>query len=133
MNTDPIADLLTRLRNAAQAGHKHVEMPSSKLKVALVKVLQQEGYIQSFETKASASGHFQVLRVLLKYDASGYPVIRRIRRVSRPGLRKYTNVINAPRVLNGAGISIISTNKGLLSGRAARREKVGGEILCTVE
>lgn len=133
MNTDPIADLLTRLRNAAQAGHKHVEMPSSKLKVAIVKLLQQEGYIQSFETKEAPRGNFQVLRVVLKYDASGYPVIRRIRRVSRPGLRKYTNVINAPRVLNGAGIAILSTNKGLLTDRAARREKVGGEVLCTVE
>jgi small subunit ribosomal protein S8 len=133
MNTDPIADLLTRIRNAASAGHKDVELPASKIKVAIVKVLLDEGYIKNYEMKEDPRGRFQVLRVMLKYDTAGYPVIRRIRRVSRPGLRKYTKVISLPRVLNGAGIAIVSTNQGLMTDRAARRQNVSGEILCTVE
>ncbi len=133
MNTDPIADLLTRIRNAAQAGHKSVELPASKQKVALVKVLLQEGYIKSYELKDDPKGRFQIMRVVLKYDKAGYPVIRRLSRVSRPGLRKYSKVVNAPRILNGAGVAILTTNKGLLTDRAARRERVGGEIVCIVE
>lgn len=133
MNTDPIADLLTRIRNGLQAGHKHVEMPSSKLKVAIVKLLQEEGYIQSYELKPGTIANTQVLRVALKYDKEGYPVIRSLKRVSRPGLRKYSKMVRIPRVLNGAGISILSTNKGLLTDRRARRENVGGELLCTVQ
>jgi small subunit ribosomal protein S8 len=133
MNTDPIADLLTRIRNAASAGHKFVELPASKLKIELARVLLQEGYIKSYELKDDPQGRFKILRVVLKYDKAGYPVIRRLARVSRPGLRKYAKVDTMPRVLNGAGVAIISTSKGILTDRAARREKVGGEILCVVE
>lgn len=133
MNTDPIADLLTRIRNACAAGHKGVEMPSSKLKVELVKVLLDEGYIKSYELKDDKEGRFKILRVNLKYDRKGYPIIRRLERASRPGLRLYKKVANMPRVLNGAGVAIVSTNKGILSDRAARRAGVGGEVMCYVE
>jgi len=133
MNTDPISDLLTRIRNAASAGHKFVELPASKLKVELVKVLLQEGYIKSYELKDDPQGRFQTMRVVLKYDSTGHPIIRKLRRVSRPGLRKYSKVLNLPRVLNGAGVAILSTSKGILTDRAARRDRVGGEILCFVE
>jgi small subunit ribosomal protein S8 len=133
MNTDPIADLLTRIRNAAQAGHKHVELPASKLKIEIVKVLLQEGYIKSYETKDDPQGRFKIIRVVLKYDKEGYPIIRNIKRVSRPGLRKYYKVDNLPRILNGAGVAILTTNKGIITDRVARRENVGGEILCVVQ
>jgi small subunit ribosomal protein S8 len=132
MHTDPIADLLTRIRNACRAGLPSVELPASKLKIELVKVLQREGYIRSFELREDQKGH-QSLRLLLKYDVKGVSVIHEIRRVSRPGLRKYAGVDNVPRILSGAGISIVSTNKGLLTDRQARKEGVGGEILCTVQ
>ncbi len=131
MNTDPIADFLTRLRNASLVSHPSVEMPSSKLKVALAKLLQREGYVQSYELRDS--GKYPLLRIVLKYDGEGYPVIQRIKRVSRPGLRKYHRVANIPRVLSGAGIAVISTSKGLMSDRQARRENMGGEILCTLQ
>jgi small subunit ribosomal protein S8 len=133
MNTDPIADLLTRIRNAVSAGHKHVELPASKLKTELVKVLLQEGYIKSYELKDDPQGRFQTLRIVLKYDKAGYPVIRKLQRVSRPGLRKYSKVDKLPRVLNGAGVAILTTNRGVITDRAARRERVSGEILCVVE
>lgn len=133
MNTDPIADLLTRIRNASSAGHKFVELPASKLKVELAKVLLQEGYIKSYELKDDPQGRFQTMRVVLKYDKTGYPIIRKLKRISRPGLRKYVKVDNMPRILNGAGVAILSTNRGILTDRSARREKVGGELLCTVE
>jgi len=132
MYNDPISDLLTRIRNACLAGHSKVEIPSSKLKVELVKVLQKEGYIRSYELRDEEGGQRKTLRVMLKYDENGYPVIRRIRRVSRPGLRKYVKVDNLPRVLNGAGVSIISTNKGLMTDREARKARVSGELLCQV-
>lgn len=132
MQTDPIADLLTRIRNAALAGLPSVDLPASKLKIELVKLLQREGYIRSHELREDPKTGHQTLRLSMKYDAQGYPVIRHIKRVSRPGLRKYTHVDTLPRVLSGAGISVISTNKGLLSDREARRENVGGEVLCTV-
>ena len=133
MNTDPIADLLTRIRNAASAGHKSVEIPSSKLKVELVKVLLQEGYIKSYELKDEPQGRYKILRVVLKYNNAGEPTIQLLKRVSRPGLRKYSKMLNIPRILNGAGVAILSTSKGLLTDRAARREKLGGEILCVVQ
>jgi small subunit ribosomal protein S8 len=132
MNTDPIADLLTRIRNAAGAGHKHTELPASKLKVEIVKVLLQEGYIKSYELKDDAEGRFKIIRVVLKYDKSGYPAFRLLKRVSRPGLRKYSTA-KVPRVLNGAGVAILSTNKGIITDRVARRENTGGEILCVVQ
>lgn len=133
MNTDPIADLLTQIRNALNAGHRMVELPASNLKIEVVRTLLDEGYIKSYELKEEPKGRFKLLRILLKYDKNGYPIIRKIKRMSRPGLRRYANSKNIPRILNGAGCVILSTNKGVISDRAARREKVGGELLCFVE
>ena len=132
MNSDPIADLLTRIRNATLVHKASVELPASKLKIELVKLLQNEGYIQSHELKEDDKGH-QTLRLILKYDKDGRSVIRRLSRVSKPGLRKYSNVDNLPRVLSGAGVAVISTSKGLLSDRQARKERVGGEVLCYIQ
>lgn len=130
MNNDPIADLLTRIRNASQAGLPSLELPSSRLKEDVVRLLQQEGYVRSFERRED--GHRKTLRVNLKYDASGYPLIRKIQRVSRPGLRKYAKVDNLPRELSGAGTVIVSTSQGVMTDRDARAARVGGEILCIV-
>lgn len=133
MNTDPIADLLTRIRNALQAGHRYVEIPHSNMKERIVQVLKAEGYLQSYELKDDAAKKFKVLRLVLKYDQEGYPVIRKIDRVSRPGRRLYSKSIKIPRVLSGAGVAVMSTNKGVISDRQARRDGVGGEVLCFVE
>lgn len=131
MNTDPIADFLTRIRNGAMAGHKDVMIPHSKLKQSIAQVLLNEGYIQHFEV-FDKPGQFKQLRVVLKYDPNGQPTIRSIKRASRPGLRRYFKVDNLPRILSGAGVAILSTNKGIITDRQARKERVGGEILCTV-
>jgi len=130
MNNDPIADLLTRIRNAAKVSLPTVEVPGSKLKLAIVKLLHEEGYVRSFEVAQSENR--SSIRILLKYDADGRSTIRSIQRVSRPGLRKYFKVDNLPKVLSGAGIAIVSTSKGLLTDREARKQRVGGEILCSV-
>lgn len=130
MYNDPIADMLTRIRNASNVGHPMVEVPASKLKTELAKVLQKEGYIRSYEIREA--NNFKTLRVLLKYDSEGYPLIRKLVRVSRPGLRKYYKVDNLPRILGGGGTAIVSTPKGLLSDREARKAHVGGEVLCYV-
>jgi small subunit ribosomal protein S8 len=130
MYNDPIADLLTRIRNASKVGLPMVEVPVSKLKVEITRLLQEEGYIRSYEVREA--GQQKTLRILLKYDTNGYPTIRKITRVSRPGLRKYYKVDNLPRILSGAGVAIVSTSKGLLSDREARKQRVGGEVLCCV-
>jgi small subunit ribosomal protein S8 len=130
MYNDPIADMLTRIRNASNVGHPMVEVPASKLKLELAKVLQKEGYIRSFEIRET--GNHKTLRVLLKYDSEGFPLIRKLVRVSRPGLRKYYKVDNLPRILGGGGTAIVSTPQGLLSDREARKARVGGEVLCYV-
>ncbi len=130
MYNDPIADMLTRIRNASNVGLPMVEVPVSKLKIELAKVFQKEGYIRSYEIR-EADGR-KTMRILLKYDENGYPLIRKLVRVSRPGLRKYFKKDNLPRILAGAGTSVVSTSKGLLSDREARREGVGGEVLCYV-
>lgn len=130
MYNDPIADMLTRIRNASNVGLPMVEVPASKLKIEIAKVLQKEGYIRSYEIREA--GNHKTVRILLKYDAQGYPLIRKLSRVSRPGLRKYYKVDNLPRILGGAGTAIVSTPKGLLSDREARKERVGGEILCYI-
>lgn len=131
MRTDPIADLLTRIRNACQVGKSSVEIPASKLKIEVAKLLQREGYVKSYELREDDKGQ-QTLRILLKYDKNGYPVIRRIQRMSRPGLRRYYKVDNLPRILSGAGTVVLSTSKGLLTDREARRERTGGEALCYI-
>lgn len=131
MNTDPIADFLTRIRNGALAGHKDVMIPHSKLKQSIAQVLLNEGYIKHFELFDNP-GQFKQLRVVLKYDPDGRPTIRSIKRASRPGLRRYFKVDNLPRILHGAGVSILSTNKGIITDRQARKDRVGGEVLCTL-
>ncbi len=130
MNTDPIADMLTRIRNANIVSHETVEMPSSKLKVELAKLLKEEGYITSYEVKEVDK--FKVLKIELKYDEKAKPVISNLKRISKPGLRNYCKSKNLPQVLGGLGIAIITTSKGLLTDRKARKENVGGEILCYV-
>ena len=131
--TDPIADLLTRIRNAIMAGHKVVEAPTSKLKTEIAKILQEKGYILSYKVTEGEEGQLGVLKIALKYDPrSKQPAIKCIRRVSRPGLRQYAGVEDMPRVLNGLGIAIVSTSKGLMTDKEARKENIGGEVLCYV-
>ena len=128
--TDSIADFLTHIRNAVRAGHRDVQMPSSKLRVAIAKILKEEGFIDSLE-EAPAKPQ-STLKIGLRYTSGKKPVIRSIQRVSKPGLRQYVRSANIPRVLNGMGIVILSTPKGVLAGETARREKLGGEVLCKV-
>ncbi len=131
MNTDPIADFLTRLRNANIAGHKTVMIPMSKIKKEITKILFDQGFILNYkidEDKVQGT-----IKIALKYDRlSKEPVIKKLERVSKPGLRKYTNSSSIPRVLNGLGINIVSTSKGLMTGKNASRENLGGEIICNV-
>ncbi len=128
--TDPIADMLTRIRNANMVKHETVEVPASKLKVELARVLKEEGYISDYEVKEA--GKFKVISITLKYDESGKSVITKLQRVSKPGLRSYSKSKNLQKVLGGMGIAIVSTPKGLLTDRKARKENVGGEVLCYV-
>lgn len=128
--TDPIADFLTRIRNAQQAGHRRVDIPASKLKRALTKILLDKGYIQNYMD--IDDGKQGLLRLFLKYDGYGQPVIRNIQRVSKPGLRQYVPANEVPRVLNGLGIAILTTSQGVMTDKEARKLNVGGELLCTV-
>ncbi|BAN01153.1 30S ribosomal protein S8 [Ilumatobacter coccineus] len=132
MLTDPIADMLTRVRNANTAMHDEVKMPSSKQKVALAAVLQAEGYIEGFETAPSPRGVGEVLTIKMKYSEERERTISGIRRISTPGLRVYRKSNAVPRVLNGLGVAVLSTSNGLMSDREARKRKVGGEVLCYV-
>ena len=130
--TDPIADLLTRIRNAIMAGHKIVEAPASNLKKEVARILFEKGYILSYKV-IDGEGPQGVLKIALKYNSkSKKPAIKEIQRISRPGLRKYIGVDEMPRVLNGLGIAIISTSKGLMTDKEAKKEKIGGEVLCYV-
>ena len=130
MNTDPIADMLTRIRNANTVSHATVEVPASKLKVQLAKLLKEEGFIADYEVKEE--GRFKVIVITLKYESNGKPVITKLQRVSKPGLRHYSKAKNLEKVLGGMGIAVVSTPKGLLTDRKARKENVGGEVLCYV-
>ena len=127
--SDPIADMLTRIRNAQLAEKASVSMPSSKLKVAIAAVLKDEGYVVDFEVEGDAR---KILRIALKYNEDAKPVIRGIRRDSKPGLRKFCGWKDMPRVLGGLGIAVISTSSGVMSGVEARRRKLGGELVCSV-
>ncbi|HEY5469276.1 MAG TPA: 30S ribosomal protein S8 [Bacteroidales bacterium] len=130
--TDPIADLLTRIRNAIMAGHKVVEAPASNLKKEVARILFEKGYILSYKV-IDGEGPQGILKIALKYNAkSKKPAIKKIQRVSRPGLRQYIGIDEMPRVLNGLGIAIISTSKGLMTDKEAKTEKIGGEVLCYV-
>ena len=128
--TDPIADMLTRIRNGQSARHDKVVMPWSKLKEGVARVLSEEGYVREVTTSGEAAR--KTLTVILGYTEAGEPVIGGVRRVSKPGLRRYTGGAEAPAVRNGLGISILSTPAGLMPDREARKRKVGGEILCEV-
>ncbi len=129
MMTDPIADMLTRLRNAAQAGHRWADMPVSRLKVEVARILKENHFV--FDYKLLDDGRHGVLRVYLKYY-EGQPVIRHLRRVSKPGLRQYVGAREIPRIRNGLGMAILSTSHGVLSDRDAREAGVGGEVLAEV-
>ncbi len=130
--TDPIADMLTRIRNANIAMHDEVHMPSSKLKEALAGVLEREGYIEGFAVEESPDRPGSTLQVRMKYSPERARTISGIRRVSKPGLRVYSKSNEVPRVLGGLGVAVLSTSQGLLSDREARRRRVGGEVLCFV-
>ncbi len=130
--TDPIADLLTRIRNAILAGHKVVEAPASNLKKEIARILFEKGYILSYKV-VDGDTKQGVLKIALKYNQkSKKPAIKKIDRASRPGLRQYISVDDMPRVLNGLGIAIISTSKGLMTDKEAKKENIGGEVLCFV-
>ena len=130
--TDPIADLLTRIRNAIMAGHKVVEAPASNLKKEIARILFEKGYILSYKV-VDGENNQNMLKIALKYNPkSKKPAIKKIERASRPGLRRYIGSDDMPRVLNGLGIAIISTSKGLMTDKEARKENIGGEVLCYV-
>ncbi|MBQ7194958.1 MAG: 30S ribosomal protein S8 [Bacteroidales bacterium] len=129
--TDPIADYLTRIRNAYLAGNKIVEIPSSKMKVAITEILCEKGYILSYKVVENAPQN--TIKIALKYHPqTKMPAIKKIERVSTPGLRRYTDVKDMPRVLNGLGIAIISTSKGIITDKEAKEQNVGGEVICYV-
>jgi small subunit ribosomal protein S8 len=130
--TDPIADMLTRIRNANVAMHDTVRMPSSKLKESLAKVLEREGYISGFSVADDQARPGRVLEVQMKYTPERERTISGIRRVSKPGLRVYTKAETLPRVLGGLGVAVLSTSQGLMTDREARQRRVGGEVLCYV-
>jgi small subunit ribosomal protein S8 len=130
--TDPIADLLTRIRNAIMAKHKVVEAPASKVKKEVARILFEKGYILGYK-EVEGEGTQRTLKIALKYNPKNKkPAIKSIERISRPGLRKYVGVEDMPRVLNGLGVAIISTSKGLMTDKEAKKENIGGEILCYV-
>ena len=131
MVTDTIADYLTRIRNAASAGHRVVDIPASKVKKEITKILFDQGYILSY--KFEENDVQDTIKIALKYDKfTKEPVIRKLKRVSKPGLRKYANSDNLPRVLNGLGVAIVSTSHGVMTSKQAKNENVGGEVLCYV-
>jgi small subunit ribosomal protein S8 len=132
MFTDPIADFLTRIRNANSAGHRVVDAPASNMKKEITKILFDQGYILSYKFEETEN-HQGSIKIALKYDKlSKEPVIKKIQRISTPGLRKYSDSDNLPRILNGLGISIVSTSHGVMTGKQAAKDNVGGELICYV-
>ena len=130
--TDPIADMLTRIRNANTAMHDTTRMPSSKLKESLARLLEREGYIEGFSVSPATTGPGSVLEIKLKYSPERSRTIAGLRRVSKPGLRIYAQADKLPRVLGGMGVAVLSTSNGLMTDREARKRRVGGEVLCYV-
>ncbi|HQQ77590.1 MAG TPA: 30S ribosomal protein S8 [Thermoanaerobaculia bacterium] len=128
--TDPVSDLLTRLRNAISARHEKADVPSSRFKVELARILKDEGYIKNFKVMDDRGG--SLLRLYLKYDDTGNPVIHGLSRSSKPGRRLYKGKNELPEVLGGLGVAIVSTSQGLLTGNDAKKRGVGGEVVCTV-
>ena len=130
--TDPIADYLTRIRNAQQAGHRVVEIPASKTKKKLTEILYEQGYIHKYIFD-DAAGKQGLIKIAIKYDrVSKQPTIRKMGRISKPGLRKYFGSKEIPRIINGLGIAIVSTSKGLMTDKQARKQNIGGEVMCYV-
>ena len=129
--TDPIADMLTRIRNGLQAGHETVEIPASKMKVEIARILKQEGFINNYSV-AGQTAKEKTITIELKYGPDNQKVITGLKRISKPGLRVYAKGDNVPRVLNGLGVAIISTSKGLMADRDARKENLGGEVVAYV-
>jgi small subunit ribosomal protein S8 len=130
MTTDPIADMLTRIRNGIGARHQRVDMPSSKLKLELARILKEEGYISNF--KLGEEGKKKVLKIFLRYSAEGRSVISELERISKPGRRVYVGAREIPKVLGGLGVNILTTPRGVMTGKSARKAGVGGEVLCSV-
>ncbi|MGK0314248.1 MAG: small subunit ribosomal protein S8 [Saprospiraceae bacterium] len=132
ITTDPIADYLTRIRNAQKAGHRTVVIPSSKMKKGITEILYDQGFILKYKFDDS-EGIGGVIRIAIKYDQeTKEPIIKKLGRISKPGLRKYSPANEIPRIINGLGVAIVSTSKGLLTGKQARNENVGGELVCYV-
>ena len=131
MITDPIANFLTRIRNAQMAGHKVVDIPSSNLKKKITEILFDQGYIANYRFDDN-SNYQGVIKIALKYDKFKIPAIKKLTRISKPGLRKYVNNDSVPRVINGLGIAILSTSQGVITDKKARELKIGGEVLCHV-
>jgi small subunit ribosomal protein S8 len=129
--TDPIADMLTRIRNACGSKHRRVDVPMSRMKTEIARILKENNFIQDYQTVEVENGK-QMLRLRLRYAAGGQPVIRELKRVSTPGLRRYVGVSEIPRVRNGLGVAILSTSKGLMSDRQARQARTGGELVAVV-
>ncbi|MEO0338071.1 MAG: 30S ribosomal protein S8 [Bacteroidota bacterium] len=131
--TDPIADYLTRIRNAQMAGHRIVEIPASGIKKGITEILYQQGFILKYKFEEGGKGNQGVIKIALKYDLmSKKPIIRELGRISKPGLRKYAKATEIPRIINGLGVAIVSTSRGVMTGKQARSENVGGELLCYV-
>lgn len=128
--SDPIADMLTRVRNALTARHQKVDVPASKMKMELARILKDEGYILNY--KMADEGNLKMIRLYLKYTPQNQPAISKIERVSRPGCRVYVGSKEIPRVLGGLGVNILTTPRGLMTGRDARKENVGGELICQI-
>lgn len=128
--TDPVADYLTRVRNAQKAGHRHMDVPASKLKRAMTQILVDKGYVRNFVNVED--GKQGLIRIYLKYDENGAPVIRSLKRVSKPGHRRYVGSTELPRVRNGLGIAILSTSHGVMTDKEARQANIGGEVLAYV-
>lgn len=130
--TDPIADMLTRLRNGIGAKHTKVDVPASRLKVEIARILKEEGYITNYSIKVTEETQFRTLRIFLRYGTKGESAISSIERISRPSRRVYVGSKEVPKVLGGLGVNILSTSQGVMTGKAARRANVGGEVLCSV-
>lgn len=132
MITDPISDMLTRMRNAIGARHSKVDVPASRLKIEIARILKEEGYITNYSIKTAEGTNIRTLRIFLRYGPKGESVISELKRISRPSLRVYVPSAEVPKVLGGLGVSILSTSKGVMTGKQARKTNVGGELLCSV-
>lgn len=128
--SDPIADFLTRIRNACSVGHRTVEIPHSKIKENIARLLKEEGYLRDVVVEGDVPKKF--IKIYLKYDGDEVPVIRGLQRVSKPGLRQYVGSTEIPRVLGGLGVAVMSTPKGVITGRQARKDNIGGEVICEI-